>query len=134
MIGALGRVPIYAYGAPADMRKSFEGLSGLVRTAMKKNPTSGAFYLFTNGRRNRAKVLQYDGTGLCVYAKRLDRGQFAKLWGRDGAKELELTRPELELFLQGSQLVGKVELSPPPLQEEDLLVRNWPEAQVAAMQ
>lgn len=128
MIGAEGRVPVYAYGAPADMRKGFEGLCGLVRNEMKKNPISGALYLFTNRRRNRAKVLHYDGTGLCVYAKRLDKGRFAKLWDRQSDQELELTRPELELFLQGSQLVGKVELSPAPLTEDDLLVRNWPEA------
>ena len=63
MIGALGRVKVYAYCEPVDMRKGFEGLSGLVREAMKHDPLSGALFLFINRRRNRAKILHFDGTG-----------------------------------------------------------------------
>jgi len=131
MIGIHNRVPVYAYCAPADMRKHYEGLSALVRQELKRDPVSGALYLFTNRRRTRAKVLHFDGTGLCVYAKRLERGQFAKLWQDDGSNEVELTRTELELFLQGSHLIGKIALSPRPLNEEDLRVDNWPEARLA---
>lgn len=122
MIGAQGRVPVFAYRRPVDLRKGFEGLSALVQQALGRDPLSGALYLFTNRRRTTAKVLQFDGTGLTLYIKRLARGRFAALWDDDDAATLSLSRPELELFLQGSQLVGKVPLAPPPLREKDLVI------------
>lgn len=122
MIGAAGRVPVFAYRRPVDLRKGFEGLSALVRQALEQDPLSGALYLFTNRRRTTAKVLQFDGTGLTLYIKRLARGRFAALWVDDGATSLSLTRPELELFLQGSQLVGTMPLGPTPLTKKDLVI------------
>lgn len=123
MIGAHSRVPVFAYCRPADMRKGFEGLSALVRRDLGRDPIDGSLYLFTNRRRRRAKVLYFDGTGLCVLAKRLEKGLFAKLWRSETAKELSLTKPELELFLQGSQVVGRLQLSPTPLAVKDLRPR-----------
>jgi transposase len=76
--------------------------------------------LFSNRNRTRAKVLHFDGTGLCVYAKRLEKGRFAKLWGEDGP--LELSPVELQLFLEGSTLVGKITLSPAKLCAGDLAI------------
>ena len=122
MIGVQGRVPVFAYRRPVDLRKGFEGLSALVQQALGRDPLSGALYLFTNRRRTTAKVLQFDGTGLALYIKRLARGRFAALWDGDEATVLSLSRPELELFLQGSQLVGKVSLTPAPLHEKDLVI------------
>lgn len=123
MIGAAGRVPVFAYRRPVDLRKGFEGLGALVRQALGQDPLSGALYLFTNRRRTTAKVLQFDGTGMTLYMKRLARGRFAALWVDDGAVSLSLTRPELELFLQGSQIVGTMQLAPTPLSEKDLVIR-----------
>ena len=54
MIGAHGRVPVFAYRRPVDLRKGFEGLSALVREALAQDPLSGALYLFTNRRRTTA--------------------------------------------------------------------------------
>lgn len=122
MIGAHGRVPVFAYRRPVDLRKGFEGLSALVRDALAQDPLSGALYLFTNRRRTTAKVLHFDGSGLGLYIKRLARGRFAALWGDDCTTSLSLTRPELELFLQGSLLVGKVPLAPAPMSEKELVV------------
>lgn len=122
MIGASGRVPVFAYRRPVDMRKGFEGLSALVRQALGQEPLSGALYLFTNRRRTTAKVLQFDGTGLSLYIKKLARGRFASLWESDGDVSLSLTRPELELFLHGSQHVGTMRLAPAPLTEKDLVI------------
>ncbi len=61
------------------MRKHYDGLYALVVSEMKADPLSGDLFLFTNRRRTRAKVLLWDGTGLCLYQKRLERGRFAPL-------------------------------------------------------
>ena len=122
MIGALGRIKVYAYCQPVDMRKGFEGLSGLVRETMKRDPLSGALFLFINRRRNRAKILHFDGTGLCVLAKRIEKGRFAALWKLAARETIPLTRAELELFLQGSHLIARFKLAPSELSDEDLAV------------
>jgi len=64
--------------------------------------------------RRRAKVLLWDGTGLCIYAKRLEEGRFADLARSPRAKTTRLTLTELQLFLEGSALVGRMPLSPAP--------------------
>lgn len=73
------RVSVWAYAAPADLRKGFDGFSGLVVNELERNPLNGDLYLFVSRNRSRAKVLHWDGTGLCVYAKRLEKGRFACL-------------------------------------------------------
>jgi transposase len=124
MIGEHARVPVYAYGRPVDMRKSFESLAALVRAVPGHDPLSGALYLFTNRRRGAAKVLSFDGSGLCIYHKRLERGRFAALWNLGDDGPLRLTRAELELFLHGSQLVGRIDLMPVAMSENDLAFRT----------
>ena len=114
MIGSTRQVRVFAYCAPADLRKGYDGLSGLVRKAMKRNPISGDLYLFINRRRKLAKVLLWDGTGLCIYSKRLERGQFADLWWRRQTRPIAMTTSELTLLLEGNELVGRRSLSPPP--------------------
>ena len=74
------RVTVYACAAPTDMRKGFDGLSALVTQGLHGDPLSGDVFLFLSRDRVRAKVLHWDGTGLCVYAKRLERGRFARVW------------------------------------------------------
>lgn len=114
------RVAVYAYGAPTDMRKGFDGLSALVTQKLARDPLSGEVYLFLSRDRVRAKVLHFDGTGLCIYAKRLERGRFASLW-RDGRSDpITLTVSELDLFLDGSTLVGRVPLTLPALTDFSL--------------
>ncbi len=114
MIGSTRQVTVWAYGGPADLRKGFDGLSGLVSQGLRHDPLSGDCYLFVNATRKRAKVLLWDGTGLCIYAKRLERGRFACLWREADARVVRLTMSELQLFLEGSTLVGRVPLSPAP--------------------
>lgn len=114
MIGSTRQVAVWAYGAPADLRKGFDGLSALVSQRLGQDPLSGDCYLFANRTRKRAKVLLWDGTGLCIYAKRLERGRFACLWRDTEARVMRLTMSELQLFLEGSALVGRVALSPAP--------------------
>ena len=109
------RVTVYAYAQPTDMRKGFDGLSALVTQGLQRDPLSGDAFIFVSRDRVRAKVLQWDGTGLCIYAKRLERGRFARLWRDAGEAPIRLTVSELDLFLEGSTLIGRVSLSPPAL-------------------
>jgi transposase len=110
MIGSTRSLRVWAYPAAADLRKGFDGLCGLV-TQLRQDPLAGDCFLFVNRLRTRAKVLLWDGTGLCIYAKRLERGRFVSLWaGRKGTAEL--TTSELALFLEGSRAIGRIALSP----------------------
>ncbi|MBC7543774.1 MAG: IS66 family insertion sequence element accessory protein TnpB [Candidatus Sericytochromatia bacterium] len=113
MIGSTRRVRVYAYGAPTDMRRSFDGLFAMVRRDLGRDPLSGDLFLFVGRDRRRAKVLFWDGTGLCLYAKRLETGLFSAPWKSQLDRPLEMTSSELQLFLEGSPLAGKVSLSPP---------------------
>jgi transposase len=72
-------------------------------------------FLFVGRTRKRAKILYWDGTGLCLFSKRLEKGLFAAPWSKASAQPQVWTTTELSLFLEGSELVGKVALSPPPL-------------------
>jgi transposase len=114
MIGSTRQVTVWAYSAPADLRKGFDGLSALVTHRLERDPLSGDCYLFVNATRKRAKVLVWDGTGLCIYAKRLEQGRFACLWRDTTTRVVRLTMSELQLFLEGSTLVGRIALSPAP--------------------
>ena len=113
MIGSTRNLRVFAYAAPADLRKGFDGLYGIVTSELSRDPLDGDCFLFVNRARSRAKVLVWDGTGLCIYMKRLEQGRFACLWDAKGAESsVELTMSELALFLEGSELVGKISLSP----------------------
>lgn len=113
VIGRGRKHRVFAYAGPVDLRKGFDGLSALVREELGSDPLCGDLFLFVARNRIRAKVLVWDGTGLCVYAKRLERGRFACLWEREGEGPIELLPSELDLFLEGSKLVGKINLAPP---------------------
>ena len=112
MMGSTRRMTVHAYGAPVDMRKSFDTLGALVTQRMGEDLLSGDVFLFVSKDRKRAKTLMWDGTGLCLYAKRLEKGRFTALWGNSGEALLRLTMSELTLFLEGSVLAGRVALSP----------------------
>lgn len=112
MILGTRSVRVFAYAAPVDLRKGFDGLYGLVVSQLGRDPLSGDCFLFTSRSRTRAKVLLYDGTGLCLYHKRLERSRFAPLWEHAEAGALELTLSELALYLEGSRAIGRMRLSP----------------------
>ena len=118
MIGSTRAIRVIAFAGPVDMRKQFDALSALVTEKLKRDVLSGELFLFVARNRKRAKVLFWDGTGLCLFAKRLERGKFAAPWqrtnGDDLTQPMKLTISELTLFLEGSVLVGRVPLSPAP--------------------
>jgi len=124
MIGLGRAVRVFAYAAPVDMRKGFEGLSALVTNELGHDLLRGDVFLFVARRRRRAKVIQFDGTGLCLLAKRLDKGLFARIWERADGSPVELTLPELALFLEGCALIGEKRLSPAVLDEKELAVAD----------
>ncbi len=116
MIGTTRNVRVFAYQHPADLRRGYDGLYALVVAELGRDPLSGDCFLFTGRTRTRCKVLMFDGTGLCIFSKRLSRGRFACLW-RDATCDeqppsLELTMSELALFIEGCEIVGRKMLSP----------------------
>lgn len=113
MLGLTRKLQVFAYGAPCDMRKQFNTLSGLV-LSMGFDVSAGDVFLFVARNKKRAKVLWHDGTGLNLMAKRLDTGCFAPVWRRASSRGvLELTTSELSLFLEGGELIARRSLSPP---------------------
>ena len=113
-------VRVFAYPAPVDLRKGYDGLYGLVQTGLRRDPMSGELFLFVNQSRKLCKVLLWDGTGLCIFQKRLEKGTFAKLWRDDGAA-VRLTASELALFVEGCALVGRYALSPIAIERKTLV-------------
>lgn len=121
MIGSAGRGRVFALASPADLRKGFDGLAALVCDHLKADATSGDLYLFVSRDRTRAKVLFWDGTGLCIYAKRLEQGRFAALWNRLEGGQVQLSSAELNLFLEGCREVGRRSLSPPSVDPKRMI-------------
>jgi transposase len=113
-------VRVFAFPAPADLRNGYNGLFGLVQNQLKADPMSGDLFLFVNESRKLCKVLVWDGTGLCIFQKRLERGCFAKLW-RDDGQVVRLTQSELALFIEGCTLIDRRSLSPVALERKPVV-------------
>jgi transposase len=94
---------IFLAPGTTDLRRSFDGLYGLVCSQLAEDPRSGHLFLFCNRSRNRLKVLCFDGTGLWVCAKRIERGRFTWPEEKAGAK-VRLCAAELALLLGGLRL------------------------------
>jgi transposase len=123
VIGSTRQIRAYAYRAPVDMRKSFDTLTALVVQELRRDVMSGELFLFVSRTRQRAKVLFWDGTGMCLFAKRLGKGRFAAPWARPGDGPLVLTTSELALLLEGSEVIARMPLSPPPYTPADRVLR-----------
>lgn len=103
MFGLGPATKIYLGVEAVDMRKGFEGLYGLVRDHLGQDPLSGHLYLFTNRTRNRLKALVWDGSGLWVCAKRLERGRFG--WPEpNGTRSVTMKPEELAMLVSGMDL------------------------------
>jgi len=97
-------VQIFIAAEPADMRRSFDGLSALVVDVLRENPLSGHLFVFRNRRGDRVKVLYWDRSGFCLWYKRLEKGTF-RFPAADGPY-VELEAAELALILEGIDLAG----------------------------
>jgi len=82
-----------------DLRRGFTGLSGLVQTALEQDPFCGHVFVFRGRRGNLVKLLWWDGDGLCLLAKRLERGRF--VWPQAESGTVALTRAQLSMLLEG---------------------------------
>jgi transposase len=96
---------IYLAVGATDLRKGFEGLYGLVRDRLQLEPRSGHLFLFSNQARNRLKILFWDGSGLWVCAKRLEKGRFS--WPQEVRESTPVVLSYEELWL----LVGGIDLA-----------------------
>jgi len=124
MISLPRSVRVWAYPQPTDLRRGYNGLVSLVEQQLGRDPLSGDLYLFVNRTRRASKVLLWDGTGLCIFMKRLEQGRFAALW-RDGQQSsLSLTATELALFIEGCDLVGRRRLSPEAVVPKPLALKS----------
>jgi transposase len=91
--------------APVDLRQSFNGLHAAVQQQLGEDPLSGHLFVFTNRTRNRLKVLYWDGSGLWVCAKRLERGRFS--WPRSPGAAAALQPAELSALVSGLEVRAK---------------------------
>jgi len=92
-------VRVWLHTRPTDMRKSFDGLSALVKHTLGENPVSGHLFVFVNRKKTHVKILYFDRSGYCLWAKRLEQGRFHYRSTADGKLELDAT--QLKLLLEG---------------------------------
>ena len=93
---------IWLYSQPTDMRKSYNGLSALVKNQLQENPLSGQLFVFINRRRTQIKVLYFDRSGYCIWMKKLEQGLFR--YALAGGEKQALNWTELKLLLEGIEL------------------------------
>jgi transposase len=99
---------VYLAKDPTDMRRSFRGLILLTEAVLRQDPLSGHLFVFLNRRRDLMKILYWDGSGYCIWYKRLERGTFQRPLAaiQDQQGGAELTPTQLALMLQGIDLAS----------------------------
>jgi transposase len=130
MIGPTGAVRVMVATKPVDFRKGAEGLATLVREQMQADPFSGAIYVFRAKRADRVKLIFWDGTGMCLFAKRLEDGAFRWPNMQDGV--MHLTAAQLSALLEGldwrrvhaARVTSAVRMSAPERIIEGQLLQN----------
>jgi transposase len=99
MIAPAAGARIWIAAGVTDMRRGFTGLSAQVQTALEQEPLSGHVFIFRGRRGDLVKLLWFDGDGLCLFAKRLERGRF--IWPKAESGTVSLTRAQLSMLLEG---------------------------------
>lgn len=97
MLSIAAHAKIFLCQEPIDLRKGFEGLAGLVETLFQQELTCGAYFIFVNRLRDRIKVLYWDGDGMAIWYKRLEKGSFQRMEERQQL----LDRRTWLMFLEG---------------------------------
>jgi transposase len=104
MLNIPGQVRVYVCTAATDMRKSYDGLSAIVTSAMKLDPLSGHLFLFLNRRRDRIKLMWWDRDGIAIWMKRLEQGSYQLPAVSDDSPALEIDATDLAMMLSGVDL------------------------------
>jgi transposase len=99
MIGPPSNTQIWIAAGVTDLRRGFDGLSGLVQNKLEKSPLSGQVFIFRGRRGDLVKLIWFDGDGLCLFSKRLERGKF--IWPQATEGSVSLTRAQLSMLLEG---------------------------------
>ena len=99
MIALLSGTRVWVAAGVTDMRKGMHGLAALVQTTLAENPFSGQLFVFRGRRGDLVKLIWFDGDGLCLFAKRLERGRF--VWPQAASGRVALTRAQLAMLLEG---------------------------------
>lgn len=99
MIAPPSGVRVWLAAGVTDMRKGFDGLAALVQQRLGQDPFNGQLFVFRGRRGDLVKVLSWDGQGLCLYAKRMEKGRFVWPQAKDGA--VSLTAAQLSMLLEG---------------------------------
>lgn len=99
MIALLSGTTIWLAAGVTDMRRGFTGLSAAVQTVLNENPFDGHVFVFRGKRGDLVKVLWSDGDGLCLFAKRLERGRF--VWPKAESGSVALSKAQLSMLLEG---------------------------------
>ena len=90
-----GQIRVFLYGQPVDMRNSFDGLYALARHGLQQDPLNGQLFVFVNRRATQMKVLYFDRSGWCLWAKRLEAGRFIRDWRAVQHREMDWTALKL---------------------------------------
>ena len=99
MIEPPSNTQIWIAAGVTDLRRGFTGLSALVQTKLEKSPMSGQVFIFRGRRGDLVKLIWFDGDGLCLFSKRLERGKF--VWPQASEGVVSLTRAQLSMLLEG---------------------------------
>jgi transposase len=99
MIGLGAEARVWLASGPTDMRRGFDGLALLVQETLKRDPHCGHLFVFRGKRGGLVKILWHDGQGMCLFAKRLDRGRF--VWPRTEGEAVRITPAQLGYLLEG---------------------------------
>ena len=99
MIALPAGTRVWLAAGVTDMRKGMDGLAALVQTALAENPFSGQLFAFRGRRGDLVKLLWFDGDGMCLFAKRLERGRF--VWPQAASGSVSLTAAQLSMLLEG---------------------------------
>jgi transposase len=99
MIAVPAGTQVWLAAGVTDMRKGMDGLAARVQTALSENPFSGHVFVFRGKRGDLVKVLWFDGDGVCLFVKRLERGRF--VWPQAASGAVALTAAQLSMLLEG---------------------------------
>lgn len=104
MLAIHSSVRIFMATEPTDMRKGFDGLQGIVTGVLEQDPLSGHLFLFVNRRRDKLKILYWDGDGLAIWYRRLEQGSFQLPRFAESTQQVEIRSDELMMLLRGIDL------------------------------